>query len=118
MKITKSRIIPIGSYAVVGIDPNTGRVKGNLDEVKAEQKRTQKPTQKKLFVVDEPQKAEPIDDNVESDPELQRPFTRTDRDEEESEAPKIPLPNENEVKASEAPDTQLPTSENDEDLPF
>ena len=196
LKITKSRIIPIGSYAVVGIDPNTGRVKGNLDEVKAEQKRTQKPTQKKLFVVDEPQKAEPIDDNVESDPELQKPFTRTDRDEEEeSEAPtyreelskiielcsitglgmsfeeltkklqelgytgtsvktgssktetiikdaiaegiliekfnryyytknyteeasKIPLPDGNEVKESEAPDSPFPTTENSDDLPF
>lgn len=196
LKITKSRIIPIGSYAVVGIDPNTGRVKGNLDEVKAEQKRTQKPTQKKLFVVDEPQKAESIDDNVESDPELQKPFTRTDRDEEEeSEAPtyreelskiielcsitglgmsfeeltkklqelgytgtsvktgssktetiikdaiaegiliekfnryyytknyteeasKIPLPDGNEVKESEAPDSPFPTTENSDDLPF
>ena len=118
LKITKSRFIPTGSYAIVNIDANTGRVKGNLDEVKEEYKRTQKPQQTTLFKSNKPKETKPIDDNVESDPELQRPFTRTDRDEEESEAPKIPLPNENEVKASEAPDTQLPTSENDEDLPF
>ena len=118
LKITKSRFIPTGSYAIVNIDANTGRVKGNLDEVKEEYKRTQKPQQTTLFKSNKPKETKPIDDNVESDPELQRPFTRADRDEEESETPKIPLPNENEVKASEAPDTQLPTSENDEDLPF
>lgn len=85
LKVTKSRIIPTGSYAIVDIDTNTGRVKGNLDEVEAEKKRNQKPTQKKLFVVNEnPQTVD--DDNVKIDPEAQRPY-RGDRDEEETEDP-------------------------------
>ena len=123
LKITKSRIIPIGSYAVVGIDPNTGRVKGNLDEAKAESERINKPQAHKQETpssinIRDLQKA---DSHEEPNPNDQYPYGRSidrDTEEEEEETHKIPLPDENEVKASEAPDTPFPTTENSDDLPF
>lgn len=123
LKITKSRIIPIGSYAVVGIDPNTGRVKGNLDEAKAESERINKPQAHKQETpssinIRDLQKA---DSHEEPNPDDQYPYGRSidrDTEEEEEETHKIPLPDENEVKASEAPDTPFPTTENSDDLPF
>lgn len=122
LKITKSRFIPTGSYAIVNIDANTGRVKGNLDEVKAESERINKPQAHKQespssINIRDLQKA---NSHVEPNPDDQYPYGRNkDRDtEEEEDTPKIPLPDENEVKANEAPDTPFPTTENSDDLPF
>lgn len=102
LKITKSRIIPTGSYTIVDIDANTGRVKGNLDEVETERKRTQKPVQTS-FISNKPKEAyKPQDDNVKIDPEAQRPY-RGDRDEEEE---------------TEAPDSTNVFEENKQEPPF
>jgi DNA primase len=123
LKITKSRIIPIGSYAVVGIDPNTGRVKGNLEEAKEASDRINKPQAHKQespssVNIRDLQKA---DSHVEPNPDDQYPYGRNkdrDTEEEEEETHKNPLQDDNEVKASEAPDSPFPTTENSDDLPF
>ena len=83
LKITKSRFIPTGSYAIVNIDANTGRVKGNLDEVKEEYKR-QKPVQTTMFKSNKPKEQTTYDNNVKIDVENQKPY-RAERDEETEE---------------------------------
>lgn len=83
LKITKSRFIPTGSYAIVNIDANTGRVKGNLDEVKEEYKR-QKPVQTTTFKSNKPKEQTTYDNNVKIDVENQKPY-RAERDEETEE---------------------------------
>ena len=94
LKITKSRFIPTGSYAIVNIDANTGRVKGNLDEVKEEYKR-QKPVQTTMFKSNKPKEQTTYDNNVKIDVENQKPY-RAERD-EETEYPEVPQENNEDV---------------------
>lgn len=94
LKITKSRFIPTGSYAIVNIDANTGRVKGNLDEVKEEYKR-QKPVQTTMFKSNKPKEQTTYDNNVKIDVENQKPY-RAERD-EETEYPDVPQENNEDV---------------------
>lgn len=121
LKITKSRFIPTGSYAIVNIDANTGRVKGNIEEAKAESERANKPQahkQKNPSVMDirDLQKA---DSHVEPNPDDQYPYGRNkNRDTEEEENYKIPLQDENEGKERDTSDIPFPSTENNEELPF
>ena len=94
LKITKSRFIPTGSYAIVNIDANTGRVKGNLEEVKEEYKR-QKPVQTTMFKSNKPKEQTTYDNNVKIDVDNQRPY-RAERD-EETEEPETLQENNEEV---------------------
>ena len=73
VRLTKSRIIPAGSHAILPISGSTGRV--------GEKKQRSEPQQKELFA----KGGSPLsaymshyDDNATSDPEAQRPYGRDD----------------------------------------
>ncbi len=76
-KLTKSRILPSGSHSVIPINGNTGRVG---EPAKREGEQT-------TFILDTPvPKSTTYDDNVEPDPDSQKP-QRGERDKEEEALP-------------------------------
>ena len=82
--LTKSRIIPKNSTAVVDINSNTGKVSQKLRE-----QPKPKPQQKEITFNTAPAPGtEKVDDNnVVIDPEAQRPYRRGKDEEEETETP-------------------------------
>ena len=80
LKLTKSRVLPAGSSAIVDINGNTGRI---TQQLKEEPK--PKPQQKEIAfnTAPAPGTEKVNDNNVEVDPEAQYPF-RGEREEEES----------------------------------
>ena len=79
-KLTKSRVLPSGSHAIVHINGNTGRVveikKRETAQAEIPLLKTHVPGQNKTT----------YDDNYESDPEKQKPL-RTEREEDKEELP-------------------------------
>ena len=97
-KLTKSRVLPSGSHAIIPINGNTGRVGEKLEPQQGEIfQEGGSPLSKFINTAN--------DNNVKIDPEAQKPY-RKSKDEEE------------EVEEAEAQDIPLPTKENNEELPF
>ena len=109
-KLTKSRVLPSGSHAIIPINGNTGRVGEKLE-----------PQQGEIFQ----EGGSPLskymntsyDNNAKIDPESQKPYRGRRDEEEEVKLAEAPLPDDKGNNA-EAPDTPFPTTENNEELPF
>ena len=77
LKLTKSRVLPSGSHAIVPINGNTGRV--------GAPKKKEEPQQSEVFVLDTPVPGRTTyDDNATIDPDSQRPYRGGDNEEEEA----------------------------------
>ncbi len=77
-KITKSRMIPKGSSAIVDINGNTGRVSQQLTEAPKP-----KPTQTTFFSSSDESRTTTYDNNVKSDPDAQKPQRGGSKNEED-----------------------------------
>ena len=84
LKLTKSRVFPSGSHAIVPINGNTGRV-GDTTKKKRGATQTNLP----IFDTIAPGQSTTYDDNVVSDPEAQKP-RRKEKDIEEEDG--LPFP--------------------------
>ena len=84
VKLTKSRVIPSGSHAIIPISGSTGRV-GDRKKRKAENK------QGEIFVLDTPVPGKPQpDDNAVIDPDSQKPY-RAEKDSGDEEREGLPF---------------------------
>ena len=107
-KLTKSRVLPSGSHAIVPINGNTGRV----GEIKKQELK-----QMEIFHTQAPGSTI-YDDNVEPDPESQKPFKGNKEDEEEIKRYLIPLPEEGNEQLGKDADQQSKIQESEDGLPF